>query len=62
MNKLKLEITLNGELYVEHFESTYNAKELSNVLQPHKFLYIENPNSISMYNIDHIDVLKIIQE
>ena len=62
MNKLKLEITINGEFYIEHFESAYNAKELSDIIQPHKFLSIENPDSISMYNVDRIDVLKIIQE
>lgn len=62
MNKLKLIIISNGESYVERFESNYNAKELSEEVMCHKFLYIENPDNITMYNVKNIDYIKIIQE
>lgn len=63
MNKLKLIIIIsNGESYVERFESNYNAKELSEAILSHKFLYIENPDNITMYNVKNIDYIQIIQE
>lgn len=62
MNKLKLRIIANGEGYAENFESEYNAKELSEAILSHKFLYIENPDNITMYNVKNIDYIQIIQE
>lgn len=62
MNKLKLRIVANGEGYAENFESEYNAKELSKAILSHKFLYIENPDNITMYNVKNIDYIQIIQE
>lgn len=62
MNKLKLMITSNGENYIEHFESSYNAKELSEIIMCRKFLYIEKPDIITIYNVKNIDYIQIIQE
>lgn len=62
MNKLRLEITINGETYVEKHESSLSATELAKSIRAHGYFCTLAPNVITMYNFDNVDVLKIIQE
>ena len=62
MNKFKIEITINGRYYYDYLESELSGKELMKSIQINKFFYIENPDSITMFNVKNIDYMQIIQE
>lgn len=55
-------MTISNKTYVEEYESSLNAKELSKVIRENKYFLIEKANTVTMYNFDNVDVLKIIQE
>lgn len=55
-------MTISNKTYVEEYESSLNAKELSKVIRENKYFLIEEADTVTMYNFDNVDVLKIIQE
>lgn len=62
MNKFKIEITIRDKTYIEDFECMLNAKELLSAIQKYKYFCNEEPDVLTMYNFDNVDVIKIIQE
>lgn len=62
MNKFKIEITIRDKTYIEDFETTMAAQELVRDIQQYNSFYKEEPDVITIYNFDNVDVLKIIQE
>ena len=62
MNKFKIEMTIKDKTYVEHFTSNLSGNKLREAILNNKFLFIERPDKITMYNTNSIDIIKIIQE
>lgn len=62
MNNLRIEMTISNKTYVEKYETSLNAKELSKVIRENKYFLIEESDIVTIYNFDNVDVLKIIQE